>query len=98
MLAQSGRMIKQLAPLVLLAACAQPPLPQPAPPPQTEDSCNAAQYAGLVGQDATALERELIMGPVRVIRPGMAVTMDFSPTRINFAIDGANRISRITCG
>jgi hypothetical protein len=95
-------MIKQLAALVLLVACAQPFPPPVAPPavspPQTEDSCNAAQYSGLVGQDATALERELIMGPVRVIRPGMAVTMDFSPTRINFAIDEANRISGITCG
>ncbi len=92
-----------LAPFVLLAltACVaaptgpgqQQPVPEPMP-----DTCGATPLAGLVGQDATALERELILRPVRVIRPDMAITMDFSPDRINFDIDGANRITRIWCG
>ena len=57
-----------------------------------------ALSAALIGQDATALERVLIMGKVRVLRPGQAMTMDYWPDRINFMIDGDNRIERITCG
>lgn len=98
--AQTGDMKNRFAPVILLlSACGQ--LPQPAlppVPPMAEDTCNATQHADLVGQDATALERVLLMGPVRVIRPGMAVTMDYSAERINFTIDDANRISGITCG
>lgn len=70
----------------------------PVVPPVGEDSCGAAGYADLIGQDATALERVLIMGPVRVIRPGMAVTMDYRPDRINFDISEGGEIARITCG
>lgn len=67
------------------------------PPPQT-DTCQATPYARLVGQDATALERELILRQVRIIRPGDAVTQDFRPVRINFEIGPDNRIARIFCG
>ena len=93
-------MIKRIAPVILLlSACAQPPVPAlPPGVPVAEDTCNAAKYANLIGQDATALERVLLMGPVRVIRPNMGVTMDYSATRINFAIDEGNRITGITCG
>ena len=72
--------------------------PTPPIPPTTEDTCNARQYANLIGQDATALEKVLILGQVRVIRPGDAVTQDFRPERINFGINTANRISDISCG
>ena len=95
--------MKHLMPLLLvLAACApagqQPPL-APAPAAgQTSDTCNAAGFADLVGQDATVLERTLILAPIRVIRPGMAVTMDYLAGRINFGLDAANRITTVTCG
>ncbi|MDR9426906.1 MAG: I78 family peptidase inhibitor [Salibaculum sp.] len=72
--------------------------PQPEVPPESADSCGARAHAGLIGQDATALERVLIMGPVRVIRPGTAVTMDHRPDRINFMVSEAERITRIYCG
>ena len=98
-------MFKRFAPILLLVSACGPPL-QPSPPlvappvltPAAEDTCNAAQYGNLIGQDASALERVLLMGPVRVVRPGMAVTMDYSAARINFSIDAANRINQITCG
>jgi hypothetical protein len=35
---------------------------------------------------------------VRVIRPGQAVTMDYSPARLNIEVNGAERISRVSCG
>ncbi len=67
-------------------------------PPPGEDTCQAAPYARLVGQDGTALERELILRQVRIIRPGMVVTADVRPERINFEIAADARISRIYCG
>ncbi len=88
--------MKRVIPILLLAAACSSA--QPSLPPQTEDTCNAGNYANLVGQDATALEKTLLLGPVRVIRPGGAVTMDFLPERINFAINQSGKISRIYCG
>ena len=96
--------MKRLSIAVLLCALAAcDPVPEPAPlptpvPPAAQDTCTAAPYAALVGQDATALERELIMRPVRVIRPGMAVTMDYRPNRLNFEVGPGGRITRIYCG
>lgn len=58
--------------LMMLAACAQAEMPDPLP---ENDTCNAAPRAALIGQDATALERVLIMGKVRVLRPGQAMTI-----------------------
>jgi len=88
-----------LSALIFITACETAVLP-PADvlPPATADSCNAAQYENLIGKDATALERELIMRPVRIIRPGMAITMDYSPDRINFDISEYGKVARIWCG
>lgn len=92
-----------IAPFVFLAAC-EASLPKPDVPPRgpalpvvTDDTCDANQYSSLIGQDATALERVLLLGEVRVIRPGQAVTMDFRPERINFVIGRDNRIESIRC-
>ncbi len=84
--------------LFILAALAGCTAPQPSLPPMLEDTCNANAYAALIGQDATTLEKELILGMVRVIRPGDLVTQDFRPTRINFGINADNRIIEISCG
>ncbi len=88
-----------LTALAALVGCADlespPPAAQlPAPP---DDTCNANSYADLIGQDSTALERVMILGQVRVIRPGMAVTMDYRPERINFNITQDGLIGSITC-
>ena len=87
-----------ILPLLLAACAAAPPRPAPSPPAADQGTCGAAERQRLVGAPATALERELILGQVRVIRPGDAVTMDFSPQRINFEIDAMGRIARIYCG
>ncbi len=83
-----------------LAACApggviRPPAAVPAP---GQDSCGAARLADLVGAPATALEERLLLAPVRVIRPGQPVTMDYFPGRLNIGIDGNERITRLFCG
>lgn len=84
-----------LAALLALAACASAPPGTPAP---GADTCAASPRAGLIGQPATALERVYILGPVRIIRPGDAVTGDVIPRRINFDLDATDRIMRIFCG
>lgn len=97
--------MNRLVPFLLLAACAAPP-PVVAPglppagsyPTGLDNTCDGERYGPLVGQDATALERVLIMRQVRVIRPGTIVTQDYRPERINFEIDAAERITRISCG
>jgi len=83
--------------LLLVAACAPEPQ-RPSLPSTLEDTCDARRYGDLIGQDATALEKVLIMGMVRVIRPGDAVSQDFRPGRINFGIGSDNRINDISCG
>lgn len=87
--------MKRIAALLALTACTatEPPLP-----PMIEDTCGANKYSDLIGQDATALEKVLLLGMVRVVRPGDFVTQDFRPERINFGIDAENRISDISCG
>jgi hypothetical protein len=92
-----------IAVILLLAACdisVGPNTPTPIGtglPDAAEDTCNANQYASLIGEDATALERVLLLGQVRVIRPNQAVTMDLRPGRINFNISSDNRIRSISC-
>ena len=94
--------ISALGLLLGLAACStQPPasLTPVAPVPVgSADTCGAAPYGYLIGQNATALERVLILRQVRIIRPGDAVTEDFRPVRINFNIGADERIRTLTCG
>ena len=99
--------MKRILVLMLLAGCV-PATTSPtggavAPPSGSyptglKNTCDGERYGTLVGQDATMLERILIMGQIRVIRPGSIVTEDYVTERINFDIDGTNRISRIWCG
>lgn len=61
-------------------------------------SCGAATLQSLVGQPAAVLETMRFGQPVRIVRPGTAVTMDYSEGRLNIEIDAAERITRVTCG
>jgi hypothetical protein len=84
-----------IAAFVLLAACMpQPDVPQPVP----VGLCGAAALQGLVGQPASVLQTMKFGGPTRITRPGQAVTMDYSESRLNIKIDKAERIARVTCG
>ena len=84
---------------ILLAACEPmvPPLtPSPAPP--AEDACGASGFASLIGQDASVLLTTTFATPTRIIHPGEAVALDFSPERLNFDIDAGERVARVFCG
>lgn len=60
------------------------------------DTCNAAAYAGLVGQDAVVALQ--IPDPKRSYRPDEAVTQDLIPARVNVVLDDTDVITAITCG
>lgn len=94
--------------LSVLSACAGTIAPTASggatPPPSgsyptgLDNTCDGERFGPLVGQDATALERVLFLGEVRINRPGSLTTQDYRPNRINFQIDSANRIASISCG
>lgn len=74
-----------------LAACV-------AATPPAEDACGAAALQGLAGQDRSVLAAMTLPNPTRVIEPGMAVTMDYNPARLNIWLDEGGRIDKIMCG
>ncbi|MFP1642937.1 I78 family peptidase inhibitor [Pontitalea aquivivens] len=92
-------------PLVLiaglaLAGCRAAPAlpPDPANPADPgADACGAVRLQHLVGQPESVLQGMRFDAPVRIIRPGMAVTMDYRPDRLNIEIDARNRIARAHC-
>jgi hypothetical protein len=81
------------APLVL-SACVEP-LPPVDPGP---DACGASELQYLVGQPGVLLDGMRFSQEVRVIQPGMAVTMDFQAARLNFWLDRRDVIERVSCG
>ena len=83
------------APALLLAACA----PLPSSGPVGPVSCNAeALTSEFVGQDAGVIFATTFTAPIRVIRPGDAVSEDFNSARINFVLDANERVTRVYCG
>ena len=90
-----------LLPMVF-AACVEgglPPDPGVVVPPMPPlGACGAPDLQYLVGQPEAVLQKMKFAGPVRIIRPGMAVTMDYSESRLNIEIDKSGRINRVTCG
>jgi hypothetical protein len=62
------------------------------------DVCGAANMQSFVGQPESALKGSSFTGPVRILHPNDAATMDYSGGRINFVIDANGVISRVYCG
>jgi predicted small lipoprotein YifL len=87
-----------LVPLLLsgLAACVQPG-PE-LPPVGVVDACRASEHRDLLGQSRERVAARSFVGLVRVLGPTDAATMDFQPTRINFATDARGTIVRVSCG
>lgn len=82
-----------LAATLALGACVETPPTDPLAP-----ACGAEGLSGLVGQNRKVLETMKFANTVRVIEPGMAVTMDYNPTRLNIELDAKGTITRLTCG
>lgn len=77
-----------------LAACQ----PVPAQPEGNPAICGAPDLQGLVGQPRTVLDTMRFAGPIRIVEPGMMVTMDYLENRLNIWIGPDGRIARVTCG
>jgi hypothetical protein len=98
-------MVPALA-VLALPACT-PKSPPHRPPPAllhaTGDECLASQLDSFLDQlwteDLMARIRGVVgQRPLRTIRPGDAVTMDFVPGRLNIELDDDGRIKRCRCG
>lgn len=75
--------------------------PQLGEPP--DDGCGASRLRSFVGQtlDAAAQARAATTSGarvVRVIRPGQAVTMDYSIDRLNIEVDEQDKVMSVRCG
>jgi len=81
-----------------LAACVDaPPATQPGGIiPQS--SCGADRLQTYVGLPVQALPNSDSDVTRRIIRPGDAITEDFSLQRLNVTLDAADRILSLTCG
>ena len=91
-----------LAGLALTACSTRPPGPS-APPVQAgpvgvADTCGASPYLYLIGEDATELERVLILRQVRVNWPEEQLDGSAKPERLNFNITTTGTIASVTCG
>ena len=62
------------------------------------DPCGAAGWAHLVGQTRDVLAGITLPTPTRVIGPNDAVTMDYSPTRLNISYNEHDVITCVRCG
>jgi hypothetical protein len=93
------RLLALLTP-VILASCVQPTLVPIEPIVGVEmiKTCGAADLQDLVGRSAKVLETMRFGSEVRIIRPGMAVTMDYREDRLNIEIDDKETIARVACG
>ncbi|MDT8858070.1 I78 family peptidase inhibitor [Paracoccaceae bacterium Fryx2] len=82
-----------------LAACTAAPLLPPPPSTVPLAPCGADRLQGLLGQPAPTLTRRVQPGiTLRLIRPGDAVTEDFSLSRLNAQLDGRGRLLALYCG
>jgi len=71
--------------------------------PALADSCDTSILAALVGKPFSAAveadaKKQSGLTNVRVIRPGMAVTMDFRPDRLNIDLDDKGVVTGFRCG
>ena len=92
--------MRYLIVVMLLQACTMvmpEPVPQPDPTPSLA-SCHAEGLDGLIGAPVSLLPTGGAWSSLRIIRPGMMVTMDYAPTRLNVRVNRADIIVALNCG
>ena len=90
------RPLTALAAALTLGACVEGGAIPPVAP--AEDTCGAAGFQDLVGQDVLPVLATTFTTPIRIIRPDEAVTMDFMAERLNFRVDRNEIVQSVTCG
>lgn len=97
-----GRIATAAACGLAVCACATAqPIPVRGDTPGYE--CSNAAIGQFVGREASSeLGSDMLRASgarrVRWVRPGMMVTMEFSPERLTVHLDEAGRVQRATCG
>lgn len=85
-------------------AAAQPaPTAATMPPPVSESGCDDVQAQWLVGKPATEADveqarKDAKAAVVRQLKPGQAVTMEFSAERLNVELDDKGVVTAVRCG
>ncbi|WP_049456007.1 I78 family peptidase inhibitor [Stenotrophomonas maltophilia] len=79
------------------------PAPAPAPVADAAHECRPEALEAFTGKTADeATIKKLVADSgarnARVVKPGMAVTMDFRQDRVTVQVDAQNRIERASCG
>ena len=92
--------MKAILLLAGLVACAPVPAVDE---PAKEASCSVDGLTDAVGKPFSAelaerVRRKSGSKTVRVIRPGMAVTMDYRVDRLNIDLDEKNVVTALRCG
>lgn len=80
----------------VIAGCSNLPTTDGAAKAPGADTCNAASYAGLVGQDA--VQALALPDPKRSYRLDEPVTQDYVAERLNIKLDETDTIIAIDCG
>ena len=88
--------------LILLTACAETDLPEPAPlepepAPVDLAFCKGEPFAASVGQPVSTIQAELPEN-ARVLGPDDIATQDYRVDRLNVFVDASGVIQRLTCG
>jgi hypothetical protein len=96
-------MIRIALPLVALALSACDPAVPPQTPPGPPTACSSEKVADLIGKRRnyeleTQVKARTGAERIRWIKPGDAVTMDFSETRLNLHTNRSGKLIRATCG
>jgi hypothetical protein len=62
-------------------------------------TCGAASLQHLIGETRASIEDMTFDAQrVRIIRPGMAITMDHLESRLNILLDENNTVTKVYCG
>jgi Peptidase inhibitor I78 family len=83
-----------------LAACQTPAPPSPdrLPPEPAPNECGAGGMQDLMGKHRSVFAAMTLPRGTRIIEPGMAITEDYGPTRLNIDLAKDGRITRVWCG
>lgn len=83
----------------LATACTSMAPPSVTPAAEACSPQALARYAGFAADDALAarMKRETGKVAVRIVKPGMAVTMDYREDRLTVYVDATNKVERASC-
>ncbi len=71
--------------------------PQNAEEATRQDTCGAARFRNLIGEEAATIDPETLPSRARIVTPEMMITQDFAPTRLNIIVGTDGRVGSLRC-